>query len=108
MGRETAALLLIFAVHLVAAAALVWAMLGAGTRDALRGWWPDDGGDGPDAPGPASPRGPEASGLPLPDAAPPRARLRTEHERLGDRPVRRRRPAHAPEPDPARRAPVVG
>lgn len=84
------------AVHLVAFAVLVWAMLGpdgAGWRD----WWPRDDRPDEEPLGP-QPDAPRPDGLPLPDADPAAARLRTEHDRVAE-PARRRvrRPAHAPE-----------
>lgn len=60
----------------------------------------EDGGGGSDRRPPIAPRGPRpGEGLPLPDAAPARVRLR-EPARLADLlPGRRpRRPEHAPEP----------
>jgi len=102
-GLQNAALVLTFVIHLVGAAALVWAMLGDGERS-VRGWWPrdDDGGSEPEprAPDPR-PSGPGMP-VPLPDAAQSPVRLR-EPGRLGDvlpRPARR--PAHPPVPAPER------
>lgn len=97
MGKETAAVLLISAVHLVGVSVLLWAMLGEDHVD-LRGWWPRD--DRPDPPPPVSPP-PSDDGIPVTDAQPAGVRLRTEHERLADAHRRVRRPEHAP-PEPAR------
>jgi hypothetical protein len=97
VGKETAALLVITAVHVIAGAVLVWAVFDGGRLD-WRGWWPrdDDPSDGPD-----EPDAPGGDGLPLPGAEPAGRRLRTEHERLPGR-RRARRPAHAPQPDRTR------
>lgn len=102
-------LALIFAMHLVMlvfAALLFRAFL---RSDTVEEWSPvgdsDDGDDGPgsDRLRPRAPNSPRDGGLPLPDAAPARLRLR-DHERLGDRlPRPARRPGHAPERDPAPR-----
>jgi hypothetical protein len=101
-GWQITALVLTFVIHLVGAAALVWAMLGDGERS-VRGWWPrDDGGQEPDPRAP-EPR-PSGPGLPvpLPDAAQSGVRLR-EPGRLGDAlPRPARRPAHPPVPAPQR------
>ncbi len=95
MDKQTAALLLTVAVHVVAVAVLVWAALGEQCLD-WRGWWPGDDGSG-DPPGPEP--GPRRSDdLLLPGAEPSGVRLRDEHERLSDVRRRARRPAHAPEP----------
>jgi hypothetical protein len=98
VGKETAAFLVITAVHVIAMAVLVWAVLD-GQRFGWRGWWPDDGGGGPDGPTRPEPDGPSGDGLPLPGADPAGVRLRTEHERLADQRGRARRPAHAPQPE---------
>lgn len=96
---QVAALVLTFVIHLVGAAALVWALLGEDDVRGLRGWWPRDD-DGPDprplAPDPA-PSGPGLP-VPLPDAAQAAVRLR-EPGRLGDAlPRAPRRPSHPPQP----------
>ena len=60
----------------------------------------DGGGHGP--PKEPTPSGPPTGGLPLPDAAPARIRLR-DHRRLSELlPRRERRPAREPERDPVR------
>jgi hypothetical protein len=92
VGKETAAILLITAVHVVGAGVLLWLMLGEERLD-WNGWWrPDE---------PLDPR-PSGDGLPLPDADPAAVRLRTAHERLGNGRRRVRGPAHAPGRQPER------
>jgi hypothetical protein len=62
----------------------------------------DGGGGGNDRLGPMPSRGPGGGGLPLPDAAPARVRLR-EPGRLADLlPAPGRRREHAPAPTPTR------
>ena len=96
MAKETAALGLTLAVHLVAFGVLVWAMLGDEGSD-WRSWWPRDERPGADPPAP-QPDGSRPGGLPLPHADPAAARLRTEHDRVAEPGRRRvRRPAHEPE-----------
>ena len=101
-GLQVTALVLTFVIHLVGAAALVWAMLGDGERS-VRDWWPrDDGGSEPEPRAP-EPR-PSGPGLPvpLPDAVPSAVRLR-EPGRIGEAlPRPARRPAHPPVPAPQR------
>ena len=92
MGKETAAVLLITAVHVVGIAVLLWLVLGDERVD-WRGWWRPDDRRGPPAPVAPPPSG---DGLPLADADPAGLRLRTEHERLADARRRARRPVHAP------------
>lgn len=69
----------------------------------------DDGGgegNGNDRLRPVPPRGPRPGGIPLPDAAPARIRLR-DGRRLADLlPRVERRPAHAPRPRPAPHRPA--
>lgn len=106
MSKEVAALLLIGAVHVVAAVALVWALVGEDGID-WRSLWPrddDDGGGGDSGGAPRTPRDPD--GLPLPDAARAPVRLR-EPGRLADlRPSHHeRRPAHPPVPPAPAREP---
>jgi hypothetical protein len=94
---EALALSLTFAVHVLGAIVLVWAMLDEDTDWRIwRGWWPDDGDQRPE---PGAPTPPGGDGLPLPDAAPARVRLRG-HERLRDTvPPPARRPEHVPAPE---------
>lgn len=62
----------------------------------------EGGGGGSDRLPPTSPHGPRPGGVPLPDAAPARVRLR-EGQRLADLlPRIERRPTHAPAPAPTR------
>lgn len=99
VSGEIVALAITVLVHVIGAFALVVVLL----RDSdggWREWWPrDDDGHEPERPvGPVP--GPSGDGLPLPNAAPARARLR-EPAHLGDAyPRPARRPAHAPEPAP--------
>jgi hypothetical protein len=68
-------------------------------RAAPAGEGDDDGrGGGNDRLPPAPPRGPRTGGLPLPDAAPARVRLREERRLADVVPPVERRPAHAPAP----------
>ena len=104
MSGELLALLLTFGVHVAGAVVLVSLILRNSDLD-WRSWWPqddDDGGSPPPEPPPAPSGG--GDGLPLPDAAPARSRLR-EPGRLGEAyPRPARRPAHTPAParDPDR------
>ena len=96
MGKETAALGLTLAVHVVAFGVLVWAMLGD-EDSGWRSWWPRDERPGDDPPAP-QPDAPRRGGLPLPDADPAPGRLRTQHDRVAEPGGRRvRRPAHQPQ-----------
>ena len=99
MSGEFLALLLTFGVHVVGAVVLVSLILRNSDVD-WRSWWPqddDDGGQPPPEP-PRDPR-PSGDGLPLPDSAPARARLRGPG-RLGDAyPQPDRRPPHVPTPE---------
>jgi hypothetical protein len=62
----------------------------------------DGGGGGGSGPPGAGPAGRPSGGIPLPDAAQARVRLRGGHARLAERAGRReRRPAHQPERAPA-------
>lgn len=96
---ELAAIVLTVVVHVIGAGVLVWAMFDGDNKPDWRSLWPrddDDGGgsDGPPAPEPVGPGGPEL----LPESAPARVRLR-EPGRLADaHPRPARRPEHAPEP----------
>lgn len=104
--EETIALLLTFVVHVLGAAALVWAMLDERGWSALKDWWPrddwpDEPDDGPDEE-PDGPRGLPAE-LPLPGAQPSPVRLR-EPGRIGEsKPRPARRPDHDPAREPAHR-----
>ncbi len=106
MSGPFLALLLTFVVHVIGALVLVWAMAGREAIGFLRTSTDDGGGTPPEPAGPERPREPR-DGLPLPDAAPARVRLR-EPARLGEaypRPARRPEPVPAPEraPGPAPR-----
>lgn len=104
--EELIAITLTFLVHVLGAAALIWAMLDDRGWSALKDWWPRDDGPPPpdddprdDPPGGSGVR-PE---LPLPVAAPSPVRLR-EPGRIGDaKPKPSRRPEHEPAREPARR-----
>lgn len=104
--EELIAISLTFFVHVLGAAALVWAMLDDRGWSALKDWWPrDDDGpppdDGPSGEDPGG--GGEPRELPLPGAVPSTVRLR-EPGRIGDaKPRPARRPEHEPEREPARR-----
>ena len=100
MTGPVLAILLTLVVHLIGALILIWAM---GLED-LRGFFSAGGGRGGTPPEPEAPRPPHSGGgIPLPDAVPAKVRLRDEQLPLGE--LRRRaarRPAHVPEPAPAR------
>src|SRR5438270_1445881 len=104
MTGETQLLLWIAGVHLIGLVCIAVLMIPA-LREPPDEPWNADGEDGwgneprrPQAP-PRRPFG----GLPLPDAAPARVRLRG-HERLSDlRPPRQRRPTREPDRHPVRR-----
>ena len=103
---EILALTLVFVVHVIGGALLVWALLDdetrAGWRRRLR-----RGEEGPQGP-PQGPRHTRAvrPPLPLPHAAPSSVRLR-EPGRAGDAyPRPARRPAHPPQPLPDRPQPL--
>jgi hypothetical protein len=99
--KEVLALALTVLVHVIGMAALVWALLlDDENRPDWRGWWPGGDDDPPAPPPPPTPR--DRGGLPLPDAESSAVRLR-EPGRLADgHPRPARRPAHAPEREPAR------
>ena len=90
VGGPEAALLLTFVVHVVGVVVLIWAIVaGQDERPDWRSWWYGDDDDDPE---PVQPK-PGGDGLPLPDAAQSRARMR-ERGRLADRyPAPERRPA---------------
>jgi hypothetical protein len=103
-AEEILALTLIFVVHVVGGAMLVWGMLDADARAGWRQrWWRRGEGpdDPPDDPRPAPPSGPAS--LPLADTTPSRVRLRDEtplrdaHPRAPRRPERVPGPARAPQ-----------
>jgi hypothetical protein len=106
MASDAELILLFAALHLIGLGVLTALLVLFLRSDTARAWYPPDegddgGGGGNDRPGPRAPSGPKGGGLPLPDAAPARFRLR-DHTRLRDllpRPARR--PAREP-----RRAPV--
>jgi hypothetical protein len=96
---EILALTLVFVVHVIGGALLVWALLDDEARDGWRRRWRRRGQQPPDGPRPAAAVRPP---LPLPDAAPSSVRLR-EPGRVGDAyPRPARRPAHPPAPAPGR------
>jgi hypothetical protein len=102
VDNEILAIVLTFAVHVLAVGALIWHLFRTSGDDGeapdWRGWFRD-----PDAEPPLEPRpSPGRGGLPLPDAVPSAVRLR-EPARLADaHPRPARRPAHTPEPQPQR------
>ncbi len=111
MGDETLLVALLGGLHLLgfgfAAVLLLPLLRDERVMPARRSEEEDDGGGGGnDRLAPTPPRGPGPGGLPLPDAAPARVRLR-EPARLADLlpPPARRRREHAPAParTPARR-----
>ena len=101
---EILALTLVFVVHVIGGALLVWALLDDETRAGWRRRWRrggDEPQDSPQGPRPATAVGPP---LPLPHATPSSVRLR-EPGRAGDAyPRPARRPAHPPQPLPGRPA----
>jgi hypothetical protein len=107
MSGDAQLMLMIAGMHLlglVVAAALILPALRdrPDTPPGSEGGSDGGGGHGPSHPL-APPTGP-GGGLPLPDAAPARVRLR-DHNRLGDQlPRRERRPAREPERQPVRAA----
>lgn len=110
-AEEIVALALVFVVHVIGGAMLVWALLDDRQHRAWRRRWGWGGGPGDDDDRPMSP-GPRGGGraatLPLPpDAAPSRVRLRQPARVADGYPRPSRRPDHlpAPEPTPARRRP---
>jgi hypothetical protein len=111
MADETLLVALLGGLHLLGLCFAALLLLPCLRDDALgpvapRGEDDDDSGGGNDRLRPAPPRGPGGSGIPLPDAAPARVRLR-DGRRLADLlPAFERRPAHSPGPAPARPAQV--
>jgi hypothetical protein len=104
MSGDVQLMLMIAGMHLlglVCAAALLLPALRGGSDLPPRGEGSDDGwGHGP--PQPPSPSGSPSGGLPLPDAAPARVRLR-DHGRLRESlPRPERRPSREPARDPVR------
>lgn len=105
--EEIIAITLTFVVHVIGAAALVWAMLDDRGWAALKDWWPRDDWPRPEDDEPRGPAPDDGGGvpadLPLPGAVPSAVRLR-EPGRIGDQKPRPwRRPEHEPERQPARR-----
>ncbi|MDP1849102.1 MAG: hypothetical protein Q8K79_15020 [Solirubrobacteraceae bacterium] len=108
-AEELIALALVFVVHVIGGAALVWALLDDEQRKGWRRRW--RGGD--DAPPDPRPRPPGPSGartppdapppLPLPVASPSGVRLREPGRAADGYPRPARRPEHEPQPQ---RAPV--
>lgn len=98
---ELLALLLTFAVHVVGAGVLIWALVDRDGEDAgsWRDWWPRDGREPEPPVAPLGPGGPGAETPVLPDAVPSPVRLR-EPGRIGDhKPAPARRPVHPPAPE---------
>jgi hypothetical protein len=99
VDNEILAITLTFLVHVVGVGALVWHLFTQDDeRPDWRGWFRP--GEDPEPPAEPSPP-PSRGGLPLPDAAPARVRLR-EPALLADAHARPQlRPAHTPAPAPA-------
>jgi hypothetical protein len=112
MGDEALPVILFGGLHLlgfVLAAVLLLPCL----KDERIPWRPPDdeeegGGGGNDRLGPERPRGPRPGGIPLPDAAPARVRLRGPARIADLLPTPPRRPAHDPTPAPTRRPERTG
>ena len=104
MGGETQLMVLIAGLHFLGVACVALLMLPA-LRDRGSTWGTDSGSDdgwgrGPGRP--PEPPTPPSGGIPLPDAAPARIRLR-DHRRLADyQSPRERRPAREPDRVPTR------
>jgi hypothetical protein len=99
-------ILLLIGMHLLALAGAGVLIVHAARTAPTAGWRAPGGGsdDGPgnSRPGPMAPPNVPGGGLPLPDAAPARVRLR-DHRRLADlTPPRERRPAREPVREPVR------
>jgi hypothetical protein len=105
MASDAELILLFAALHVVGLAVLTALLVLFLRSDTARAWSPPDegddgGGGGNDRLGPRAPSGPDGGGLPLPDAAPARFRLR-DHTRLRDLlPRPPRRPSREPERSP--------
>ena len=107
-AEEMMALALVFVVHVIGAAALVWALLDGEQRAGWRRRWGFGGGDEdppdprPDPPAPPGARTPPD--LPLPVSAPSGVRLREPVRAADGYPRPPRRPEHEPHhaPVPAR------
>jgi hypothetical protein len=98
--QEIAALALVFVVHVIGGALLVWALLDDDTRAGWRRRWRFGGGGDP-PPQPPSPRPTPAMQrprLPLADADPAGVRLRGPGRLADARPPAPRRPDHVPQP----------
>lgn len=106
---ESIAMALVFAVHVVGAVLLVWALLDAEQRDRWRhgggfGGGDDDGGPPKNLPPSGGPdRRDERRPLPLADSAQSRVRLREPVRLAGGYRRVTRRPAHGTESAPAPR-----
>ena len=99
-SAQILALVIVFFVHVLGAACLVWALLGDRGWGGMRDWWQsDDGPQGPPQPPAPDPR-PSGPGLPLPlpDAFPSEVRLREPARLAESHPRPPRRPEHPPEP----------
>ncbi len=107
-AEEIIALALVFAVHVVGGAMLVWALLDGEQRSGWRRRWRGGGGDDgpPDAPPPRGAGDGVGPQLPLAGSAPSRVRLREPVSAAERHPRPARRPAHPPQPrEPVRREP---
>lgn len=109
MGEETVLFVVFGGLHLVGFCFAALLLAPCLRDEPVVSWRRDEedegGGGGSDRLGPQAPPGPRPGGIPLPDAAPARVRLR-EPARLADLlPATPRRPAHPAEParEPARR-----
>ncbi|HWF75024.1 MAG TPA: hypothetical protein VG186_16865 [Solirubrobacteraceae bacterium] len=99
-------ILMVVGMHLLALACAAVLIIHAARTGPTVGWRAPEGGsdDGPgnDRRGPRTAPKLPGGGIPLPDAAPPRVRLR-DHRRLADlTPPRERRPAREPARQPVR------
>ncbi len=94
------AILLTFVVHVLGGALLIWALAGSEILQIFSTKPDEDGGTPPPPPPPEAPPTGPRDGLPLPDAVPPRVRVRGPHR--SPRPSVPRRPEHAPGRTPAR------
>lgn len=104
------AIIFTIVVHTLGIPVMIWAVRGEEGMRGLLNWLPrddDEGGDGGSKvePQPEQPDTPPAGGLPLPESAPARTRLREHGDRVADparRQHRRVRPAQPAEPAPSR------
>jgi hypothetical protein len=107
MAADAELMLLFAGLHVIGLALVALLLVMFLRSETVTPWTPpedENGGDGGgnDRLGPLRPGGPQGGGLPLPDAVPPRVRLR-DHRRLADLlPTPQRRAPREPMPTPAR------